>query len=125
MQDIFPGAAINNSYGTTEAGPAPFGPHPQGIPRPKTALGYPVPGSEAELREGPGPDEGVLFMKSPMMMEGYNNLPAKTAEVMQAGWYRSGDIMRRDDNGFFYFSAAPTICSWWVARTSGLRRWRN
>jgi acyl-CoA synthetase (AMP-forming)/AMP-acid ligase II len=62
-----------------------------------------VPESEVELREGPSPDEGVLYMRSPMMMEGYNNLPAKTAEVMVDGWYRSGDIMRRDADGFFYF----------------------
>lgn len=103
VQALFPKAAINNSYGTTEAGPAPFGPHPDGLPRPTTACGYPVPGSFAELREGPSPDEGVLYMKSPMLMEGYNNLPAKTAEALIDGWYRSGDIMRRDENGFFHF----------------------
>lgn len=103
VQALFPKAAINNSYGTTEAGPAPFGPHPDGIPRPATACGYPVPGSGAELREGPNADEGVLYMRSPMLMEGYNNLPAKTAEVLVDGWYRSGDIMRRDADGFFHF----------------------
>jgi acyl-CoA synthetase (AMP-forming)/AMP-acid ligase II len=58
---------------------------------------------EVELRDGPSPEEGVLYMRSPMRMEGYNNLPEKTAEVMQDGWYRSGDIMRRDANGFYYF----------------------
>jgi acyl-CoA synthetase (AMP-forming)/AMP-acid ligase II len=103
VQAIFPGAAINNSYGTTEGGPSPFGPHPQGVKRPATSVGYPVPGSEAELREGPSPDEGVLWMKNPMVMEGYHNLPEKTAEALHDGWYRSGDIMRRDADGFFYF----------------------
>jgi acyl-CoA synthetase (AMP-forming)/AMP-acid ligase II len=58
---------------------------------------------EVELREGPSPEEGVLYMRSPMSMEGYNNLPEKTAEVMRDGWYRSGDLMRRDQNGFYYF----------------------
>jgi acyl-CoA synthetase (AMP-forming)/AMP-acid ligase II len=38
-----------------------------------------------------------------MLMEGYNNLGEKTAEVVRDGWYRSGDIMRRDSDGFFYF----------------------
>ena len=103
VQALFPAALINNSYGTTEAGPSPFGPHPDGIPRPATSLGYPLPGALSELREGPNADEGVLYMKSPMRMEGYHKLPQKTAEVMQDGWYRSGDIMRRDANGFFYF----------------------
>lgn len=103
VQAIFPKSLINNSYGTTEAGPCPFGPHPEGIPRPPVAAGYPIPGSEVELREGPSPDEGVLYMRSPMRMEGYNNLPEKTAEVMRGGWYRSGDVMRRGENGFYYF----------------------
>ncbi|MEO6626784.1 MAG: class I adenylate-forming enzyme family protein [Burkholderiaceae bacterium] len=103
VQALFPAALINNSYGTTEAGPSPFGPHPDGIARPATSLGYPLPGALSELREGPDANEGVLYMKSPMRMEGYHKLPQKTAEVMQDGWYRSGDIMRRDTNGFFYF----------------------
>jgi long-chain acyl-CoA synthetase len=100
---VFPAAAITNSYGTTEAGPSPFGAHPDGIPRPPLSLGYPYAGSQCELREGPSPDEGVLYMRSPMLMEGYHNLPGKTAEVMRDGWYRSGDIMRRDADGFYYF----------------------
>jgi long-chain acyl-CoA synthetase len=103
VQAIFPKAIIANSYGTTEAGPTPFGPHPAGIPRPPLSLGFPNPGSEVELREGPSADEGILYMRSPMRMEGYNNLPQKTAEVVTDGWYRSGDVMRRDKDGFFYF----------------------
>ncbi len=103
VRSLFPGAAINNAYGTTEAGPGVFGPHPDGVERPDVALGYPIAGAQVELREGASPDEGVLYMKSPMLMEGYNNRPDKTAEVMRDGWYRSGDIMRRDANGFFHF----------------------
>ncbi|MSU90925.1 AMP-binding protein [Rhodobacteraceae bacterium 2CG4] len=103
VQALFPGAKISNSYGTTEGGPSPFGPHPDGVPRPALSLGYPHPGTGAELLEGSGPDEGVLYLKNPMQMNGYNNLPEKTVEVVRDGWYRTGDIMRRDENGFFYF----------------------
>jgi long-chain acyl-CoA synthetase len=103
VQALFPRAVINNSYGTTEAGPVPFGPHPAGLPRPPLATGYPVAGVEIELREGRSSDEGVLYMRSAMGMEGYNNLPQKTAEVMRDGWYRSGDVFRRGENGFYYF----------------------
>jgi acyl-CoA synthetase (AMP-forming)/AMP-acid ligase II len=56
-----------------------------------------------ELREGPSPDEGVLYMRNPSGMAGYHNLPEQTARVLEDGWYRSGDIMRRDADGFFYF----------------------
>jgi long-chain acyl-CoA synthetase len=103
VQALFPKAVINNSYGTTEAGPVPFGPHPAGLPRPALSTGYPVAGVEIELREGPSSDEGVLYMRSAMGMEGYNNLPQKTAEAVRDGWYRSGDVFRRDENGFYYF----------------------
>lgn len=103
VQALFPQATISNSYGTTEGGPSPFGPHPSGVARPALSLGYPAEGLEIELREDAGPDEGVFYVRGPMAMEGYNNLPDKTAAVMRDGWYRSGDIMRRDENGFFYF----------------------
>src|SRR3546814_9311334 len=100
---MFPKARISNSYGTTEGGPSPFGPHPDGLPRPAISVGYPVAGTAIELREGGHPDEGVLYMRNPMVMEGYNKLPDTTAEVLTAGWYRSGAIMRRDENGVLYF----------------------
>ena len=64
VQSLFPGAATSNAYGTTEAGPGVFGPHPDGLPRPDTALGYPTAGAQAELREGPSPDQGVLYMNA-------------------------------------------------------------
>jgi acyl-CoA synthetase (AMP-forming)/AMP-acid ligase II len=68
-----------------------------------TSIGYPSSGTECELREGTHSDEGVLYMRSPMVMEGYHKLNDKTAEVLIDGWYRSGDVMRRDAEGFFHF----------------------
>ncbi|WP_439572090.1 class I adenylate-forming enzyme family protein [Phreatobacter sp.] len=103
VEALFPDAILSNSYGTTEAGPVVFGPHPEGKPRPVISLGYPVDGGAMELREGPSPDEGVLYMRNPSLMEGYHNLPEKTGEALREGWYRSGDIMRRDTDGFYYF----------------------
>ena len=55
------------------------------------------------MRDGDTPDQGVLYMRSPMVMQGYHNLPEKTGEALHDGWYRSGDIVRRDENGFYYF----------------------
>ncbi len=104
VQQAFPGAALANGYGTTEAGPGVFGPHPDGLPTPPLSLGYPVRDIEVKLVDGPSEDEGVLLMRTPATMAGYNNLPAKTAEVLSPdGWYHSGDVMRRDADGFFYF----------------------
>ena len=36
-------------------------------------------------------------------MIGYHNLPAETAKSLQDGWLNTGDILRRDDDGWFYF----------------------
>ena len=34
---------VTNAYGTTEAGPVVFGPHPKGLPQPEDSVGYPHP----------------------------------------------------------------------------------
>lgn len=98
-----PSAQVGNGYGTTEAGPAVFAPPVDGRPIPPLALGFAIPGCEVKLVGGASDDEGVLWMRNPAVATGYLNLPAKSAEVFQDGWYISGDVMRRDAQGFFYF----------------------
>jgi acyl-CoA synthetase (AMP-forming)/AMP-acid ligase II len=110
VRNAFPKAQISNGYGTTEAGPVVFGPHPKGIPQPELSTGYPHP--EVELRlvrdgkevTGTDAEGGVLEMKCGALMTHYHNLPEATAKAMTAdGYYRTGDVFRRDENGFFYF----------------------
>lgn len=104
VNSIFPNATVRNSYGTTETGPAMFGPHPEGLPRPPLALGYPYPDVEWRL-VGPGaPDEGELETRTPATLGSYLNLPDVSAQRLCLGWYKTGDILRRDEEGFFYFS---------------------
>jgi acyl-CoA synthetase (AMP-forming)/AMP-acid ligase II len=70
------------------------------------ALGYPVESVDLRLVAGDDrdADEGVLQIRTPAMMSGYLNLPRKTAEVMTAdGYYVTGDVMRRDADGFYHF----------------------
>jgi acyl-coenzyme A synthetase/AMP-(fatty) acid ligase len=103
VQARFPRALIDYGYGTTEGGPVPFGPHPGGMPKPLLSIGCTTPGVQAELRGGATPDEGELFLKSPMTMDGYDGEPDKTAAVLHDGWYRTGDRLRRDADGFHWF----------------------
>jgi long-chain acyl-CoA synthetase len=102
IKQALPNVTMSIGYGTTEAGPAVFGPHPQGIPTPPLALGYPISFDDIKLVNGTE-NEGVLLMRNPALMSHYHNLPQQTAKAIRDGWYTSGDVMRRDDNGFFYF----------------------
>jgi len=100
---MFPRAAVLNNWGTTESSPIAFGRHPRGLPRPPLSIGYPMAEAELRLADGPGADEGVLQVRSRAVMPGYLNLPAETAERLRDGWYDTGDVMRRDAQGFYYF----------------------
>lgn len=104
IQAAFPNAAITNGFGTTETGPVSFSAHPDGLPTPPTALGALMPGVEAKLVDGPNDNEGVLQLRNPMTLKAYWKRPQDTASrVSDDGWYNTGDRMRRDENGFYYF----------------------
>jgi long-chain acyl-CoA synthetase len=105
ITEAFPNARVLNVYGTTEAGPVVFGPDPQGRPKPDAALGWPQPGVELKLVEG------ELWQRTPAVMLGYLNDPERTAAVLTPdGWYKSGDVFRRDESG----------CYWFVGRTDDM-----
>ncbi len=103
LKHAFPNAESLVVYGVTEGGPVPLGPHPEGKPRPPGSIGYPYPGTEAKLINGATPDEGELVLKNPGVLLGYHNLPDETAKRVRDGWYYSGDICRRDADGFYFF----------------------
>jgi acyl-CoA synthetase (AMP-forming)/AMP-acid ligase II len=100
-----PKAAVTNAYGTTEAGPVVFGPHPKGLPQPEMSVGYPHPKVQIRLigEDGNPSDAGVLEMKSPAIMNGYHNRPDIASPITGDGFYITGDVFRRDENGFYYF----------------------
>jgi len=68
-----------------------------GRPLPGVAVKIVDPDTGEELDNG---QEGLLLIKGPNVMSGYLNQPEKTAEVIQNGWYRTGDIANMDDDGF-------------------------
>jgi acyl-CoA synthetase (AMP-forming)/AMP-acid ligase II len=72
------------------------------------SFGRPVPGFEASVRHtddggecGSG-EVGELWFRSPFLMEGYDG--REHHEVFDRfGWFRTGDLVTVDDDGFFYF----------------------
>ena len=55
-------------------------------------------GGDAEVDEA-----GELWIKSPLLMQGYFEDPASTRSVLQDGWFRTGDLVKRNDLGEFFF----------------------
>ncbi len=105
IKRVFPKALVVNAYGTTEAGPVVFGPHPKGLPQPEMSVGYPHAKVELRLVDGNNrqADEGVLEMKCPAVMSGYHNRPDLERPITEEGFYITADVFRRDANGFHYF----------------------
>jgi long-chain acyl-CoA synthetase len=105
IRHALPQALVTNAYGTTEAGPVVFGPHPQGLPQPELSVGYPHPLVQLRLVDGEGrdADQGVLEMKCPAVMLGYHNRPDVPSPLTPDGYYVTGDVFRRDAEGFHYF----------------------
>src|SRR5262249_49787808 len=87
-----------------EAGPVVFGPHPKGLPQPENSVGYRHPKVHLRLVSGKNrkATQGVLEMKCPALMNGYHNRP-DTKPFTRDGYYITGDVLRRDRHGFYYF----------------------
>jgi long-chain acyl-CoA synthetase len=105
LRRTLPQAGVTNAYGTTEAGPVVFGPHPDGAPQPELSVGYPHPKVQLRLVDGDDrdADQGVLEMKCPAVMLGYHNRPELPVPITADGYYVTGDVFRRDAQGFHYF----------------------
>jgi acyl-CoA synthetase (AMP-forming)/AMP-acid ligase II len=105
LKHALPKAAVTNAYGTTEGGPVVFGPHPKGLPQPELSVGYPHPEVQVRLIDETGRPraEGVLEMKAPSVMNGYHNRPDLPSPIKADGYYVTGDVFRRDENGFHTF----------------------
>ena len=104
-----PGTQVTNAFGTTEGGPVVFGPHPRGLPQPELSVGYPHPAVSVRLAGGDQPDaaQGVLQMQSPAVMLGYHKREMRQPPLKHPfsadGYYITGDVFCRDENGFYFF----------------------
>jgi acyl-CoA synthetase (AMP-forming)/AMP-acid ligase II len=93
--DAFPSASTSIYYGSTEAGSACRLP-PSDLHRKPGSVGPAALGVEARLD-----DAGELLVRTPFLMNGYFRDPEATAAAVVDGWYHTGDLAERDDEGYY------------------------
>jgi long-chain acyl-CoA synthetase len=103
---------ILEGYGLSETSPvATF--NQKDRPAKPGSIGYPIWGVEVKLIDDDwnevgadggdtGDEVGEIAIRGHNIMKGYYNRPDATAEVMKDGWFRSGDLARRDADGYYY-----------------------
>jgi carnitine-CoA ligase len=68
------------------------------------------PWAECRVVDEEGRDVGVnepgeLLVKTPIVMQGYFRDPEQTQGAFQDGWFRTGDLVKRDEDGYFFFQS--------------------
>jgi acyl-CoA synthetase (AMP-forming)/AMP-acid ligase II len=94
-------------YGQTEAAPRVTYLPPERLREKLGSIGIPVPGVEVRIvndrgAEVPVGETGEIVVGGPNVMLGYWNQPEDTGEVLRDGWLITGDLARKDDDGFIY-----------------------
>lgn len=101
------GLTFRQGYGLTEVGVNCFSLAPEDALRKAGSVGQPVFHSEARIVDDRGQEVGVdevgeLVLAGPHVCSGYWKRPEATAEAFQNGWWHTGDLARRDAEGYFY-----------------------
>ena len=93
---------VLEGYGLSETSPVASFNHPD-RERKAGSIGTPVDGVDMKLLD-PGEDGiGEIAIRGHNVMKGYWNRPDATAEAIDAdGWFRTGDLARVDEDGFFF-----------------------
>ncbi|MGR9105625.1 MAG: long-chain-fatty-acid--CoA ligase [Gammaproteobacteria bacterium] len=99
------GTRIYEGDGPTECGPVTCVNPIDSESRPGT-VGLPIPGVEMKIVDEQGNrvasgEVGEIAVRGPNVMQGYWHLPEATAEVMQDGWFLTGDLGTEDEDGYF------------------------
>ena len=104
------GVVFKQGFGMTEVGVNCFAMSTEDSVRKAGSIGRPMMFTEVRLVDGKGRDVppgevGEMFFRGPHVARGYWRRPQATAETFDdEGWLHSGDLARRDEEGFFYIA---------------------
>ncbi len=98
------GVVFKQGYGMTEVGVNCFTMTVEDSFRKPGSIGRPLLFTEVKLEEMDG-EVGEMWIRGPHVSHGYwNNEEATRAAYAEDGWFRTGDLARRDGEGFFYIA---------------------
>ena len=105
FEDQF-GCMILEGYGLSETSPVASFNHPD-MERKAGSIGVPVRGVEMKLLDDDGNDVeagevGEIAIRGENLMKGYWGREDATKESIPDGWFRSGDMAKQDEDGFYY-----------------------
>jgi len=102
------GGKLVEGYGLTETSPVTHINPPNGSSK-VGSIGLPIRDTEARIMDlETGETEvtdgqpGEIVIRGPQVMQGYWNKPGETAHVLRNGWLYTGDVAKKDPDGFFY-----------------------
>ncbi len=102
------GGKLVEGYGLTETSPVTHINPPGGSPK-TGSIGLPIADTEARImdletgtREMPVGEIGEIAIRGPQVMKGYWKKPDETALVLRNGWLYTGDVAKKDEDGYFY-----------------------
>jgi len=102
------GGKLVEGYGLTETSPVTHVNPPEGSPK-VASIGRPIPDTEARIvdletgtHEMPVGEVGEIAIRGPQVMKGYWNKPEETDLVLRDRWLYTGDIAKKDADGYFY-----------------------
>jgi fatty-acyl-CoA synthase len=101
------GVRIRQGYGLTEFGPNVFSLQEEHAEAKIGSIGFPnfyvdarvVDDADAEVGRG---EVGELVLRGPVCTPGYWRNPEASALAIRDGWFHTGDLVRQDEQGFFY-----------------------
>jgi long-chain acyl-CoA synthetase len=100
------GCVVLEGYGLSETSPVASFNHPHAERKPGS-IGTPIAGVEMRLVDDDGKDVaggevGEIAIRGENVMKGYWQRPEETATSIPDGWFRTGDLARQDDDGYFF-----------------------
>ncbi|UGT55106.1 long-chain-fatty-acid--CoA ligase [Nocardia asteroides] len=107
IMEVFPGVMLYSMFGQTETSPVTTVLMGEDALRKVGSIGTPLLNVEVrivdvEMNDVTVGEVGEIVYRAPTVMKEYWNNPSATAAAFEGGWFHSGDLVRRDEEGYIY-----------------------